>query len=104
MTIPSSLFASTDYLSKTQSFLYTDVNHPSQIPEAILVITPSGQSVGAKFIKLKLHCVRFQRKCFERVCLLVLKPPPTRTDFGSFRQSSFWLNVNAVTPYKISEI
>lgn len=85
MTILSSLFTSTDYLSKIQSFLLTDVRHPSQIPEAILVITPSGQSIGTKFTKLKLYCVRFERKCFEEFCLLALKSPPTRTDFGNFR-------------------
>lgn len=85
MTILSSLFASTDYLSKIQSFLFTDVRPPSQITEAILVITPTGQSVRAKFTKLKLHCVRFQRKCSEGFCLLVFKSPPTRTDFGNFR-------------------
>ena len=85
MTIHSSLFASTDYLSQIQSFVFTDVRHPSQIPEAVLVITPPGQSDGAKFTKLKLHCVRFQRKCLEGFCLLVLKSPSKRTDFGNFR-------------------
>lgn len=85
MTILSSLFASTNYLIKIQSVLFTDARYPSQIPEATLVITPSHLSVGAKFTKLELHCATFQRRHFEEFCLHVLNSPPASTDFDNFR-------------------